>query len=286
VTLGQRLAAESAAVGRTLQEASKQLLAAMGDAAGVWVSRAAEGLRGAVEAASAGERAGAGEGRQPGEPPEPPLGPEVVSADVSSGEAVEAAAEAPARRSKARDTRREARRTMREKRARQAETKPKQTGVGRAILAAIVLLIAGNLCMLTVEMPTGQWHIYEQGWPIELFLVSWGLCVIMYVASSIWMLIPVGLTLGTGMLLAYSSLTGNWQHWDFLWIFEVWIALGSIVTPIFLSRNKELARGLSRVLAVLLSLVSVGWIVGVGQFATWSVRLGGLLTGLRSLILR
>jgi len=136
-------------------------------------------------------------------------------------------------------------------------------GAGTAILGAILLVIIGNLCMLTVAKLTGHWQIFEQGWPIEIFFVSWGLCVIMYTTFSVWMLIPIGSTLGTGILLTYCSLTGNWDHWSFLWLFEVWIVIISVVVAIGLARRKRLARGLSRPLALLFSLVSIAGVIGV-----------------------
>jgi len=277
-SLGRGQAEERAGRRGPLQEAGKELLSAMGLAASMAVSKAAEGLRGAVEAVES--ETGAGE--RPSGPPKPPSPPEPVSSVISSAEAPGAAGEAEGRRRAAGKTETAARK---EKRA-QAKLKGKRSGVGLAILGATVLVAVGNLCMLMVELPTGQWHIFERGWPIELFLVSWGLCVVMYVSSSIWMLFPVGLALGTGMLMAYSSVTGNWQHWDFLWIFEVWVVVSSFVVPVFLARRKSLARALSRLLAVLLSLVSIGWIVGVGWVVSVTVGLGGLLSGLRELILR
>jgi tRNA A-37 threonylcarbamoyl transferase component Bud32 len=284
-SLGQRLGAERAGEGRPLREAGRELLGAMGAAASMAVSKAAEGLRGVVEAAEKAGGAETGGGERPGGPPEPPSPPEPVSHVVSPGAAPGVAGAARRQqRAAERAATKAARKAARE--AKRAEARQKWGGVGLAILGAIVLVGAGNLCMLMVEMPTGQWHIYERGWPLEILLAGWGMCAIMYVASSIWMLIPVGLTLGTGMLLAYSALTGNWQHWDFLWVFEVWIAVISMVVPVFVARRRRLARALSRILAVLLSLVAIGAIAVVGVSASLTVGLGGLLTGLRELIVR
>jgi len=64
----------------------------------------------------------------------------------------------------------------------------------------------------------------------------------------------------------------------------VWIAVISLVTPIFLARGRGLTRVLSRVLAVLLSLVAIGGIVVVGVVVTSAVGVGDLLMGLRGLI--
>ena len=144
--------------------------------------------------------------------------------------------------------------------------RPKRGGVGRAILSAIGIVILGNLCMLTVAILTGSWEFYKSGWQMQIFLVSWGLCLIMYVTSSIWMLIPIGPVIGAGVILAYCQLTGNWHHLSFLWLFEAWVAIGSIMVPILLARQKRLGRGLSRLIALLLSIVSIALIIIVGLF--------------------
>jgi len=154
-----------------------------------------------------------------------------------------------------------------------AERKPRRGNTGIAILGAIGLLAVGNLLMLTLAAPTGNWQIFEQGWPIEIFLACWGLCIIMYITASIWMLTPIGLALGTGMLLTYCQITGNWDQWSFLWLYEVWIAVGSVFIPIWLARNKSLAYRLSRLLALLLSLVAIACIIVVG----WPLGLGSML---------
>jgi hypothetical protein len=75
------------------------------------------------------------------------------------------------------------------------------------------------------------------------------------------MLIPTGIILGTGVILSYCTLTGNWRHWIFLWLFEVWIVVGSVVLPIWLARRTELACKLSRPIAWLLSIASLAMIV-------------------------
>jgi hypothetical protein len=103
----------------------------------------------------------------------------------------------------------------------------------------------------------------------------------MYVTSSIWMTIPVGLLLGTGTILAYCTITGRWEHWSFLWLFEVWVVVVSIAMPILLSKLESLTRGLSRLLAVVFGLASI---VGIG-YVGLGVGVGSLLDGLRRLIL-
>ena len=148
--------------------------------------------------------------------------------------------------------------------AARGKKKRRRSSGGLSILGAIGLLVMGNVCLLTIAVPMDWWDIYDVGWPIQIFLLSWGLCMIMFVTSSIWMLIPTGLMFVTGIILTYCQLTGNWDYWSFLWIFEAWGGILSILVPIFLARSEGLARFSSRFLAVLLSLVSIVAIIFVG----------------------
>ncbi|HOU13275.1 MAG TPA: protein kinase [Anaerolineae bacterium] len=137
------------------------------------------------------------------------------------------------------------------------ERKSRRYSVGRAIFNAILLVFLGNMLMLTAAVPTGNWIIYEQGWPIEVFLGTLGLCFVMYATGSLWLLPFTGPALGTAVLLTYSMLWGGWEHWNVSWVALVWIAVGSIALPFWLARRKTLARAISRILAAILGLISI-----------------------------
>jgi serine/threonine-protein kinase len=250
--LGQKLA-----VAQTGKRVGKELLDAVGALGRVVAGRTTQALRDAVEAVEAKSQESLAESEDvPSGPPSADIpGVQLAGddADESSGQVLV---------------------------AERAEGKQRRGNVGGAILGAIGLVAAGNLLMLTIAALTGRWQIFEQGWPIEIFLASWGLCIIMYITSSIWILTPIGLLLGTGMLFTYCLLTGNWDQWSFLWLYEVWIGVGSVFIPIWLARNKTLARGLSRLLALLLSLVSIVCIIVVG----WPLGLDSLIAGLDMVI--
>ena len=170
-----------------------------------------------------------------------------------------------------------AERAAREKKRAEVQLKvwPKlDSRVGRAILNAIGIVAISNLMMLMVSLPTGWW-LFEYGWPMQLFLVSLGLCFVMWTTSSIWMLIPTGIISGTGILLTYCSLTGNWHHWIFLWAFEVCVIVGSIWVSVSLARPKDRARKLSRPIAGLIGISSVALILIVALAALLQVLFVG-----------
>jgi tRNA A-37 threonylcarbamoyl transferase component Bud32 len=136
----------------------------------------------------------------------------------------------------------------------------KASGVGRPILIGIALLTVVNLAGAWLVGLTG-WNVYARGWPIELLLVGLGLCIIMSTTGSIWMLIPVGIILGNGLLFSYYSLTGNWWQWSFLWPTEPLLVIGAVLLGIWLAGRGEFSRRLSRSLAWLLGLVAAAWSV-------------------------
>lgn len=145
---------------------------------------------------------------------------------------------------------------------------PRHYGVGRAILNAVLLVILGNLVMLSVAVPTGNWLIYQYGWPAQVFLATLGLCFIMYATASLWVLPFVAPALTVAVLLAYSTLFGNWDHWQVTWIILAWVGVGSLVLPMWLAKRKTLARGLGRIFAVALGLISIGAILAVVLWIT------------------
>jgi serine/threonine protein kinase len=141
---------------------------------------------------------------------------------------------------------------------------PRRSNAGLAVAGAILLPVLGNLCLLTAAATTGSWTLYTSGWPIQVFLAGWVLSLIMYLSSSIWMLIPAGPTVVTAVILTYCQLTGNWNQWSFLWLFEAWGVVVSVGLPIFVGRHKSPSRAAGRLIALLLSLVCIGGIIFVG----------------------
>jgi serine/threonine protein kinase len=262
-SLGQKLKTEGVEGTQNLRKAGRDFVGALGAVAHLALSKTTDALREATDAAT-----DAMKGRLPEEdaamskssaPPEPPS---AQQPPLASGED----AELPDERSTTRRTR-------------VLEREDHRRGRGLAVPGALGIVLVGNGCMLTLATLLDFWQIFEVGWPIEIFLVSLALFGIMYVFSSVWMLIPAGIAFGTGAILTYCSLTDNWDHWVFLWVFEVLVVILSIWIPIWLAGSRRLAQGLSRLIALVGGLLSVVLIVGVGVIT----GVGSLIVSLASM---
>ena len=140
--------------------------------------------------------------------------------------------------------------------------------VGRAIVQAVGLLLLGNTAALTVAALTDRWSLFVSGWPVELLLVGLGLCSIMKAASCIWLLIPIGILLGNGLILSYTTLTFRWQQWRFLWPFELWLVLCVVGVTLWLARRSSSPQRTSQWLGKVLGWMAATWSLLVAVAAT------------------
>lgn len=140
--------------------------------------------------------------------------------------------------------------------------------IGRTIVQAVGLLLLVNTAALTVAALTDRWPVFASGWPVELLLVGLGLCWIMKAASCIWLLIPIGILLGNGLMLSYTTLTSRWQQWRFLWTFELWLVLFVVGFTLWLARRSGSPRRASRWLGNVLGWMAATWSLLVAVAAT------------------
>jgi hypothetical protein len=143
-----------------------------------------------------------------------------------------------------------------------------ENALSRSILRAIGLLLLVNAAILTVAVLSDRWPIVATGWPIELLMVGLGLCLIMSATYCIWLLIPIGMLLGNGLLLSYTSLTGRWAQWRVLWPLEMWLVLCIVAVTLWLARQSDRARLLSRWLGRALGWMAAVWSLFVAVAAT------------------
>jgi serine/threonine protein kinase len=138
----------------------------------------------------------------------------------------------------------------------------------RAILRGIGLIVLGNAAAVTVVALTDRWPVFAAGWPVELLLLGVALAMVMSAASSIWLLAPVGMLLGNGMLLSYTALANRWIQWRYLWPLDLWLALALIAVTVWLARRDDRSRRLSRWLGRALGGIAAVWMLVIAFVAT------------------
>ena len=134
----------------------------------------------------------------------------------------------------------------------------------KMILSAVGLLIFANLMAVWLSGALDRWDLFVRIWPMELLLTSVLLGAVMIMARSIWMLLPVGLVWGNGLLFSYYSLTGNWQHWAALWPLEPLLIVGTVWLTIQLARHSAQPDLWARRLGVALGAIGISWSVFIG----------------------
>ncbi len=137
-----------------------------------------------------------------------------------------------------------------------AEEAPGRAEKMRPILNTVGALLVANTVAVTVAGFTGLWKIFEVGWPMELFLVAGVLSAVMAATEALWILAPVGVIAGNGLIFLYCTVTRNWHHWAFLWVLEIWLLIGAVWLTVRLKRQKEHPRETSRSLGQALALIS------------------------------
>ena len=214
--LGERLAAEAAAVGSPMADDAGPPPPKLEEAAA---------MRPAVEAVAAPPK------EPPSHPPEEPAA--IARAALSdAGAALEEAANA----------------WMAD--VPEVDAPVESRGTGRAILYGIGCMVLGNLLVVLVGLITGWWGVYRRGWPFELLFLGLALCLVMEATASVWMLIPTGIIVGNGLLFSFYAITGWWRLWAILWPLEPLLIGGVILATIWLAgqggRGRQVARHLAR----------------------------------------
>jgi serine/threonine-protein kinase len=119
------------------------------------------------------------------------------------------------------------------------------------VAAAGVPLLVNLLALLFIAV-SGRDELLSLAWPVELLLVAGALALIMGFLEALWMLALVGILAGNGLIFLYSTLTGDWRQWIFLWAVDLWLIGGVVWLTIWLSRHHKRPRELSRVLGSVL----------------------------------
>ena len=133
-----------------------------------------------------------------------------------------------------------------------------------SVVGAVAVPIVVNVFILAMAALVGGERLLSVAWPVELFLVAGALSLVMSATEALWMLAPVTILAGNGLIFLYCTLTGNWRQWIFLWAFDLWLIAGMVWLTIWLMRHHDRPARLSRVL---------GWVLGPALFVFGAVIL-------------
>jgi serine/threonine protein kinase len=114
-----------------------------------------------------------------------------------------------------------------------------------AVLIGLSVFLLSNIFAAMTLSYTGL-SVWERGWAFEVFLAAAFFAMLGWSVQIPWLLIPGLIIFGNAMLLAYSGLTGRWDDWIFLWMFEPLIVAGAIILPIWMDKRLKNVSAWSR----------------------------------------
>lgn len=125
------------------------------------------------------------------------------------------------------------------------------------VLGGLGIWFAMNMLALMVISITGL-NPYVYGWAFELFGLSALLLMIGWGVQNVWLMVPGIIIGGNAVILAYTSISGRWGDWLFLWIFELFIIFAAVYLPKQLSNlSVNQMRAWGRVGNGLLALLAI-----------------------------
>jgi len=140
---------------------------------------------------------------------------------------------------------------------------PNNHGLGGLFIPGIPVLVTGGILFAASVM--NNWGIWALAWPLEVIAVGIGFLLAAIFIRVIWLLIPATIITFTGGALAFTTLTGMWSTWSFLWT-VIPLALGLAFIIIGLNEKKTTLTivgagfaGLAGVAFASLSVFETGW---------------------------
>lgn len=140
---------------------------------------------------------------------------------------------------------------------------PNRRGLGGLFIPGIPVLVTGGI--LLAETMLDYWEIWVIAWPLEVIAVGIGFLLAAIFIRVIWLLIPALIITLVGGALAFTTLTGLWETWAFLWT-VVPLALGLAFFTIGLNEQRNAITivgagfaGFAGVAFASLSVFTAGW---------------------------
>jgi hypothetical protein len=114
-----------------------------------------------------------------------------------------------------------------------------------ALFVGVGSLVMVNAFLLLGAAFGGRWALLAHAWPVELLLVALLLGALMAALRQPGILIPAGLLLFNGLLLAFYTTTGRWEFW-LPWLLEPPVIFALIMVSVRWLREGEAGRQLAR----------------------------------------
>jgi serine/threonine protein kinase len=125
-----------------------------------------------------------------------------------------------------------------------------------AILISLGLFLAFNMFAAMVLSVTRQ-NVWNVGWAFEIYLAAAFFALLAWAINKPWLLTPAIIIFGNAVILSYTSLTGRWQDWVFLWMLEPIIIGAAILIPMSLKKNTEQGVYFTRAGSLFLGAIAV-----------------------------
>jgi serine/threonine protein kinase len=152
-----------------------------------------------------------------------------------------------------------------------------------AVFSGIALYIFVNFVIVMVDALSSQ-DVMARAWPIEVFLFASFLALIGWGTQKWGLMIPSGIVFGTGIILAYCSLTGRWGDWAFLWVAELLFIWLSIFIPVRVGQTPNAGPVWARVFGAAMPIVSLFCIIMIIVLAFLVASLSPLFSQIGGLL--
>ncbi len=151
-----------------------------------------------------------------------------------------------------------------------------------SIVGGMILIIVGAVFLLVQFVPgLGEWFDIGRQWPLIIVFVG-ALFLLGALLGTPPLAFPAVITGGTGLILYYQNITGNWDTWAYIWtLYPGMVGVGMVLMH---TLSGSLGRGLREGAPLLLLSAVLFAIFGsffngfglMGQFWPVFIILGGL----------
>ncbi len=152
-----------------------------------------------------------------------------------------------------------------------------------AVFGGIALYIFVNFIVVMADALSSQ-DVMARAWSVEIFLFASFLALIGWGTQKWGLMIPSGIIFGTGIILAYCSLTGRWGDWAFLWVAELLFIWLSIFIPVRVGQTPNAGPVWARVFGVAMPIVSLFCIIVIIVLAFLVASLSPLFSQIGGLL--